>query len=108
MLNTSLSDTLTGLSVYYRTTNLFAFMARLIALTTVALYFWGSSALRTAVIRVVWFKVFAKRTVRYRIICCLCIVSRSCLLFSTYMNVIVTCFLHAVGLDQSAPHSTKP
>ncbi|KAJ8263715.1 hypothetical protein COCON_G00161720 [Conger conger] len=46
-------------------TNLFAIMARFNALTTPAVYVWGSPALREAVRTAVWGRVCAKRTARF-------------------------------------------
>ncbi|XP_048015268.1 G-protein coupled receptor 15-like [Megalobrama amblycephala] len=43
-------------------TNLFAIMARFNALSTPALYIWGSPALRAAVWNSVWSKIFKRRT----------------------------------------------
>ncbi|KAL2087149.1 hypothetical protein ACEWY4_018208 [Coilia grayii] len=53
-----------GLLSRNEATNLFAIMARFNALTTPALYVWASPALRTAVLRAVWWKVLSKNTVR--------------------------------------------
>ncbi|XP_043083850.1 olfactory receptor 4F6-like [Puntigrus tetrazona] len=53
-----------GLKFKNEATNLFAIMARFNALSTPALYIWGSPALRAAVWTSVWSKVFKRRKTR--------------------------------------------
>ncbi|XP_061116790.1 somatostatin receptor type 4-like [Conger conger] len=53
-----------GLKFRNEATNLFAIMARLNALSTPALYIWGSPALRRAVKKTVWQRVCPPRTTR--------------------------------------------
>ncbi len=54
-----------GLRFKNEATNLFAIMARFNALSTPALYIWGSPALRAAVWNSVWSKVFKRRKTRF-------------------------------------------
>ncbi|XP_061115608.1 trace amine-associated receptor 2-like [Conger conger] len=54
-------QTLLGVRFRNEATNLFAIMARFNALTTPAVYVWGSPALREAVKRAVWGRVCPKR-----------------------------------------------
>ncbi|XP_051978633.1 G-protein coupled receptor 15 [Xyrauchen texanus] len=53
-----------GLRFRNEATNLFAIMARLNALSTPALYIWGSPSLRAAVWNRVWSKIFQRRKPR--------------------------------------------
>ncbi|XP_061115268.1 somatostatin receptor type 5-like [Conger conger] len=57
--------TVHGIRFRNEATNLFAIMARFNALTTPAVYVWGSPALREAVRTAVWGRVCAKRTARF-------------------------------------------
>lgn len=57
--------TKSGLWFKNEATNLFAIMARFNALSTPALYIWGSPALRAAVWNSVWSKILKRRTTRF-------------------------------------------
>ncbi|XP_073720795.1 uncharacterized protein [Misgurnus anguillicaudatus] len=70
--------TKSGLRFRNEATNVFATMARFNALSTPALYIWGSPSLRAAVWNTVWSKIFKRKT-RLILVCAyLCYTSALC------------------------------